>query len=632
VTFEQTTRNNSTTTARTNFLSSGDTYENRFARSYNRNAQLETRHYLNLHNDAVWGYAMVVGRYRTADSHSDNLSGTFNTEQKDMTLKALEALYTASSQETLDAVINRANTRSLGKSREYEVQFYPGFDWKLPKSSDRIHYEFGVKYNSKKETDWDDYTINYGADPNPAVRTRRYKDNQPNHVLTLINNLTYSFRLKRVFMTVNYEYRFADRWRDSHSFALDRLADMGVFGVLPEGYTSALDPDNSYTSHQMQNQHSLQVRGSWYKEFKNKSFLNIYIGPEVTFLHDHMDYRRAGKLYPLKHDFVTLNIRNLQGQISYEWKPIGEGRRQRYVNELMFMARSTPKNPGLLDMVDIINDSDPLNISQGNPDLRPQQDWNFDLRWFFRPERPAHPLNNTLSVSYNFVDDAIVRGYTYDTRTGVRHNRSYNLDGNHSYRASNNFSLQFGKGDCLTLSSNTSADRSVYADMVGIDTEAPTPSKVNNFTFNQGVDLAWNFGKQTLRLKGNVMTRHSSSTREDFRDIDAQTYTCSVLGNFRIPGGFGVETDLSLYTRRGYGVKELDTSDLIWNMRLSWTPKKSRWSIFLDGFDLLHQLSNVNYAVTATGRTVSYSNALPRYFLLSAQYRLNIQPKQKKRK
>lgn len=46
-----------------------------------------------------------------------------------------------------------------------------------------------------------------------------------------------------------------------------------------------------------------------------------------------------------------------------------------------------------------------------------------------------------------------------------------------------------------------------------------------------------------------------------------------------------------------------------------------------DGFDLLHSLSNVNYAVTASGRTVSYTNALPRYFMLSVQYRLSIQPK-----
>lgn len=49
----------------------------------------------------------------------------------------------------------------------------------------------------------------------------------------------------------------------------------------------------------------------------------------------------------------------------------------------------------------------------------------------------------------------------------------------------------------------------------------------------------------------------------------------------------------------------------------------------VDGFDMLYKLSNVNYAVTATGRTVAYTNTLPRYFLLSVQYRLNIQPKKR---
>ena len=85
-----------------------------------------------------------------------------------------------------------------------------------------------------------------------------------------------------------------------------------------------------------------------------------------------------------------------------------------------------------------------------------------------------------------------------------------------------------------------------------------------------------------------------------------------------------------MYSRRGYGVKELDTTDAIWNMRVSYkNPKLKQWVFMLDGFDMLHQLSNVNYAVNAAGRTVSYTNALPRYILFSVQYRLNIQPKKR---
>ncbi len=74
-------------------------------------------------------------------------------------------------------------------------------------------------------------------------------------------------------------------------------------------------------------------------------------------------------------------------------------------------------------------------------------------------------------------------------------------------------------------------------------------------------------------------------------------------------------------------MKKLDTTDPIWNLRLTYTPCKSRWLFTVDGFDLLHKLSNVHYAVSASGRTVTYSNTLPRYMLLTAHYRLNIQPK-----
>ncbi|MCM1050951.1 MAG: hypothetical protein NC349_03230 [Paenibacillus sp.] len=76
--------------------------------------------------------------------------------------------------------------------------------------------------------------------------------------------------------------------------------------------------------------------------------------------------------------------------------------------------------------------------------------------------------------------------------------------------------------------------------------------------------------------------------------------------------------------------RELDTTDAIWNMRLTYTPRGGRWVFMLDGFDMLHQLSNVNYAINASGRTVTYTNALPRYIMLSLQYRLNIQPKKRR--
>ena len=152
----------------------------------------------------------------------------------------------------------------------------------------------------------------------------------------------------------------------------------------------------------------------------------------------------------------------------------------------------------------------------------------------------------------------------------------------------------------------------------------------NSVNLGERLRLAWQLGSNTLQLRGDFTNRHSSSDREGFNTIDAQHFNYGISGTFKLPKGFGASTDFTCYTRRGYGVDNLDTTDPIWNLRLTYTPpRNSHWTVMVDGFDLLHKLSNVNYAVTATGRTVTYTNTLPRYFLLSVQYRLNIQPKKR---
>lgn len=212
----------------------------------------------------------------------------------------------------------------------------------------------------------------------------------------------------------------------------------------------------------------------------------------------------------------------------------------------------------------------------------------------------------------------------------MRRNRTYNVDGNHTASLSDNLSLQFGPRQQFSLSNEVSYDYTNYADMIGVNLQDPVKSTVRSSNVSDRIKLGWQLGKQNISLIGYFANRHTTSSREDFSDIDARHMSYGLNGNFRLPYGFGVSTDFTLYTRRGYGVRELDTTDAIWNMRLTYTPRGGRWVFMLDGFDMLHQLSNVNYAINASGRTVTYTNALPRYIMLSLQYRLNIQPKKRR--
>ncbi|MDE5693690.1 MAG: outer membrane beta-barrel family protein, partial [Duncaniella sp.] len=627
VNFEETSNNNYNTAARTNFLSGGNTYDNSFSHSKSSNLKLETRNYQTLEWKKFYLWNMMLGRYIKRSSMSDVISATFNEEQDDVTRHMLEAIYSDGSPEMLDAVINRSVTRSDGHSHEWEVQCFPTLNYKIPRTSDHVRFQLGVKYKDAKEELWRDYNINYGADPVAAVAKRQYFDNSPNRRLTLDGTAEYSTSIGNVGVGVDYSYRFENTDKDSYMYALDRLADMGIYGTVPSGYLAALDPSNSYTSRLMMNRHSVKPKFSWFTNVWPKTELVIQLRPEISLQHDHLDYWRAGRDYLVTRSSVVAVSTRYDASAIFSWGAISNGRRMTYANELRYAFRYDTKTPDLLHMVDVVNDADPLNIAVGNPDLRNEYTRTHNLEWIYNPD--GKTLSNTLSGSAAFTTDALVRGYTYDTSTGVRRTRTYNVDGNSIYQVDDSFMLQFGRRQQFTMSASATGSITNYADMIGVNQSEPEQSKVTNHVASGNLKLGWQIGRQSVQLSGSGMLRHTTSSREDFNTINARHFNYGVLGQFVLPYGFGINTDFMFYTRCGYGLSYLDTTDAIWNVRVTYTPRGGRWVFMADGFDLLHQLSNVNYAVNASGRTISYSNALPRYVLFSVQYRLNIQPKKR---
>lgn len=633
LTYEQTRNFRTGTTNRTNFLTSGDTYDYRYDRSKVKDMKLETRHNLYNMTDKLYFGGMTLGRIITKSNDDSGVSGTFNEEQVEMTKKALEAIYTDGSPQQIEEIVNRSITATDGSSHTYDFQLFPYISWKIPGSADGLSWEPGLKYSDKKEERWKDYLINFGSDPVPAERRRQYFDNSPNRDLTLMSNLTYraSFR-HGVQLWINYEYRFFNQDRDSYMYALDRLEDMGVFGQIPSGYLDSFDPSNSYTSRTIENTHSFDVRLARYV-WTNKYRFSFEIRPGLAFRHSRMDYWRDNRNYFVKRDFFLFTLPRYGFRVEYETMNASpDGERPRFKHSIHYDAQLTPTAPRLMDLIDVTNDSDPLNITEGNPDLKTAYKQAHTLSWSYSNQNQESPLNNTLRLNYNSTTNAQTRGYMYDTSTGVRHTRTYNVDGNHDWGAQNHLSIQFGKNNQFSLGSTTMATFTNYADMVGIDKETPELYKVNSRYLSQGLRFGWTIHKQFIEAHGEVVNRHTESTREDFRIIDANNFRYGITGQFQLPLGLGINTDFMVYTRTGYGMKEIDKTSPIWNLRLTYKPPfdHKRWLFMVDAFDMLHQLSNYNYSVSATGRTVSYTNALPRYILFSVQYRLNIQPKKKK--
>ena len=206
------------------------------------------------------------------------------------------------------------------------------------------------------------------------------------------------------------------------------------------------------------------------------------------------------------------------------------------------------------------------------------------MRWSYTPH--SHTFTNILYLGFNHTDNALTRGYTYDTSTGVRYNRMYNVSGNTMKAVTNELRWQFGATKQFTLSSESDFNLSTYSDMIGVNMEEPEHTKVKHRSMSEKMKFMWQFGAHSLQVRCDLTNRHTTSTQPDFDNLNANHLNYGISGLFKLPAGFAINTDFTCYTRRGYGVDYLDTTDPVWNARLSYCPpRNSRWVFMIEAVE-----------------------------------------------
>ena len=618
-----------TRTDRTNFLTGGNTYEKSFSNANNHSTSLSTRHWGNFNIGQFNVGGQLNGGYFEGRNDGSTLMGTFDENQDSISQATLDAIYSTGNQELLETVINRSKTRTDGWNKNYSILGFPMAGFKIPKTNDRIVMRIFANYNSTKNEVWKDYEINYGPTTAGTEKLRQYFDNTPNHSLGIGTDLVYSRRGEKLDISVEYSYLFTEDVKDSYMYALDRLADMGVYGTLPSGYLTTFDPNNSYKSRLITNAHSIEPTLAYYNKLNETARLLIQLDPVIKLTHRNFNYWRNEQDYHLSRTNLSLTLQSWwSSRFSLSFRRRGEGQMAKYTNDIMYSFQMRPQLPDMFDMVEVVNDSDPLNIYLGNPGLKQQIYQRHHFRWNWMPAKYA--VDNIFYFNYWYTLNALTRGYTYNSQTGVRHNKMYNVEGNRSFAFTNELKWQFGRSKQFTIDSYSEVEFSRYTDMIGVDVEEPVQTRVNNRRISQNFKFSWKVGPANLGLRCDVANRYTTSGQAGFSTLNATHVTSGVTAQVNLPKGFSVNTDFMCYTRNGYGTELLDTTDPVWNIRLAYCPpRNTRWVFMADGFDMLHTLNNVSYSVNAAGRVVSYTNVLPRYFLLSVQYRLSIQPKKR---
>lgn len=614
--------NISNTTSAT-FYTDNQVYGYSYSRTRNRNMQLNTNHSMMFDLGRVNLSGNLSGGYNTSDNASSSLSASFNQELADINQEIIENIYGDGGASALAALINRSRTLGNGDNTAAYGNLSATAMYKVPGTSDILNVNVSGRYSSSSSGNWNDYMIDYGDPATPSEHRRQYSDRSPVHSLNLTGDMTYTARIGKVSLDLRYSWIYSNGKSDTYMYSLQNLADMGDYGTLPPDYQLAFDPSNSDMSRQRSHSHSFSPNLRYSLECGKEYSLLLHVSPTLALSNRRLDYWRDNKLYNIRHKSSLREA--LSGSVMVSFQPSSVYSQNSSNHSVNYFYNINTSLPDMMSLVDITDDANPLYIREGNPGLKSSYNHSHRLSW-----STGRKLSNSLDVSYSYTTDKMIQASTYDMHTGVTRTRAGNVSGDNSITVNDRVYYWFGQKNVFSISANTSVSRMHSVDMISTNGAEPAKTTADTWTIGENVNLEWHFGNgHSLRANCNVSNRRTDSEREGFNKINAFHINYGLSGQVKLPAGFELNTSLSVYTRRGYGSKELDTTDAMWNMGATYTPKGKRWVFTVNAYDLLHQMSNVHYSVNAMGRTSVVTNSLPSYVIATVQYRLNIQPKKR---
>ena len=296
-------------------------------------------------------------------------------------------------------------------------------------------------------------------------------------------------------------------------------------------------------------------------------------------------------------------------------------------NNLQILYRTSTNPPAIGQLENTIDNSNPLLLSAGNPDLKQYYSHNLTARYINTNVESMQSFfvlfSGTITLDYIgnglFLAqrDTVLEGGVL-LRQGSQLSKPDNMGTQRSFRGLLTYSFPFS-----FIGSNVNLNTG--ATFTGTPTIVNNVTNVGNtYTLSEGVSVISNISTDldfALSYTANFNTL--KNTIQENLDNRYFSHTASFRFNWTFWEGFTIRTDIrnQLYTRSQVGFNQSYT---LWNITFG---KKflqdNRGEISLQVFDLLNQNKNVTQTVTDTYIEEQQTKNLNRYFLLTFTYRLN---------
>ncbi|HEY4110129.1 outer membrane beta-barrel protein [Puia sp.] len=267
--------------------------------------------------------------------------------------------------------------------------------------------------------------------------------------------------------------------------------------------------------------------------------------------------------------------------------------------------------PSVTQIQPILTNENPLNITIGNPALKPK--FQNRISVFFNDYKVLTDRGIWANLSYTFTPNDISNSVTVDPGTGKQVNQFVNVNGNYRASAYLSYSFKWPKPD-LHFEFWSSANRNSNVSFVnGLSNRALSGSYSAGTGINKSKDKKYDIG---VRFYGTYT--ESRSSINNGISTNYWTYEIQPEGNLFLPLKFQIHADADISLRQKTPVFSTNNNVALVN---AWIGKKflknDALLIKVSVNDLLNQNIGFNRTVNSNFISQNTYNTIKRYGMLS---------------
>ena len=438
--------------------------------------------------------------------------------------------------------------------------------------------------------------------------------------------VTYSepiFRATFLQFSYNFQYRYTKSdqsaynfWNQNnpaHRYTMDGLwPDYRewdtVFGALGgHSYYDFYDQDKSRFSEYKNYIHTAEIMLRVIRQN-----YNFNVGVQVIPQTSEFTYRYLGL-----DTLTTRSVVNWSPTANFRWKLSDRG-------NMRFEYRGNTSQPSMSDLLPITDDSDPLNVRSGNPELKPSFTQRFSWRYndYFERRQQAIFAN----VNFSTTSNSVAQMVKYDPVTGGRTSKPENINGNWNIGGNLMFNTALdtlGRFNLNTVTEASYANNVGYIDLYRNGDVSKMTTK--STTLSERLGASYRNDWFELELNGGVRYNYSYNALQENSKLSNWAFNYGFNTTIQTSWGMQFTTSMNMSSRRGFSDDAANTNELIWNAQISQSFLTGKpLSLRLEFYDILRQQSNFSRTISAMSRADNWYNSINSYVMLRATYRLNL--------